>query len=271
LKKKLPYIALFLSVIGVIVWKYVHRTVKLEKQPIILGHGGMGVRSSYTLDSKRSIEIALSFPIEGTEIDVRMTSDNVLIAYHDEELPVHTGCPGKVWEKTYPEIYECSHGVFHKAEPVDALDTLLSHSWKNGTIFSLDLKPEADIDSVRMVEFQSNINKVVNQFPQYRFLIESQDLNLLASLKEMDVKCELFYYAHNGADGIESVTKHRLDGISINGANMTKQQISDAKTANITVMLWGTGSVFSNREFLGWGADIIQTDGIKSMTTILDR
>jgi glycerophosphoryl diester phosphodiesterase len=271
LKKKLPFIALFLLIIGLIAWKYVHRPVKLEKQPIILGHGGMGVRSSYTLDSKRSVELALSFPIEGTEIDVRMTSDNVLIAYHDEELPVHTGCPGKVWEKTYPEMYECSHGVFHKAEPVDALDTLLSYSWKDGTIFSLDLKPEGDIDSLRMMQFQSNVNKVVNQFPQFRFLIESQDLNLLASLNKMSVQAELFYYAQDGETGIESVKKNQLSGISINASYITKQQISDAKTANITVMIWGTGSVFSNREFLGWGADIIQTDGIKSMVTLLDR
>lgn len=271
MKKKLPLVSLSLVVIGLVVWKYVHRPVNLEKQPIILGHGGMGVRSPYTLDSKRSIEVALSFPIEGTEIDVRMTFDNVLIAYHDEELPVHTGCPGKVWEKTYPEMYECSHGVFHKAEPTDALDTLLSNSWKDGTIFSLDLKPESDIDSLRLILFKSNVTNVVNQFPQFRFLIESQDLNLLVSLKEMGVKGELFYYAQDGESAIKSVKKKQLAGISINAANMTKQQISEAKTANITVMIWGTGSVFSNRKFLDLDADIIQTDAIKSMVSILER
>ena len=271
MKKKLPFIALFLIIIGLVIWKYVHRPVTLEKQPIILGHGGMGVRSPYTLDSKRSIEVALAFPIQGTEIDVRMTSDNVLIAFHDEELPVHTGCPGTVWEKTYREMYECSHGVFHKAESVDALDTLLSHSWKDGTIFSLDLKPEADIDSIRLLKFKLNVKNIVNQFPQFRFLIESQDLNLLSSLKQMDVTGELFYYAQSGESAIESVSKQGLDGISINAANISKEQITEAQKANITVMVWGTGSVFSNRKFLDLNADIIQTDAIKSMVIILDK
>ncbi len=87
----------------------------------------------------------------------------------------------------------------------------------------------------------------------------------------MGVKGELFYYAQDGESAIKSVKKKQLAGISINAANMTKQQISEAKTANITVMIWGTGSVFSNRKFLDLDADIIQTDAIKSMVSILER
>lgn len=271
MKKKLPFIGLFLFTIGFTVWKYVHRTVELEKQPIILGHGGMGVRSPYTLDSKRSIEAAFAYPIEGTEIDVRMTSDNILIAFHDEELPIHSGCPGFVWEKTYSEIYECSHGVFHKAEPIDALDTLLSHSWKEGTFFSLDLKPNVNNDSLRLKQFRLQIQTIVQQFPQFRFMIESQNLKLLADLQEMQVNAKFFYYAQNGKSGIENVVLHNLDGISINAAHISKEQISEAQNANIKVMIWGTGSVFANREFLGMNADIIQTDAIKSMVKILNR
>lgn len=271
MKKKLPYIALFLSVVGFIVWKYVHRTVDLEKQPIILGHGGMGVRSPYTLDSKRSVEVAFTYPIDGTEIDVRMTSDNVLIAYHDEEFPIFTGCPGPVWEKSYTEIYECSHGILHKAAPIEALDTLIAFAGQDGTVFSLDLKPNVDSDSLSFAQFRLQIQKLINQFPKFIFLIESQDLNLLADLKQMNLRAELFYYAQSGESGIENVTKYGLDGISINAALISQKQITEAQEANIKVMIWGTGSVFSNRKFLTLNADIIQTDAIASMVRILDR
>lgn len=231
----------------------------------------MGVRSPYNLDSKRSIEVALEYPIDGTEIDVRMTSDNVLIAYHDQEFPVFTGCPGFIWEKTYAEIYACSHGVFHKAAPIEALDTLISEFGKDGTIFSLDLKPDVDSDSLGFAQYRSQIQKLIDQFPQFIFLIESQDLNLLSDLKEMNIRAELFYYAQTGADGIENVTKRQLDGISINAAFISKEQIYEAQKANIKIMIWGTGSVFSNRKFLDLNADIIQTDAIRSMMIILDR
>ncbi|GEM_PF-1440840 len=271
MKKKLPFVALFILIVGSIAWKYVHRTVELERQPIILGHGGMGVRSPYTLDSKVSIGKALAYPIEGTEIDVRMTLDNVLISYHDEELPILSGCPGFVWEKIYSDIYDCSHGVFHKAEPVDALDTLLSLLWKDGTIFSLDLKPESDMDSLRMAQFQSQIVKLVDQFPQFRFLIESQQLELLTNLKKAGAKAELFLYAQDSQQAIAYVKKYQLDGISINAAFITPNQIREAQKSNIKIMIWGTGSVFSNRKFLEMDADIIQTDAIKSMVTILGR
>lgn len=271
MKKKLPFIALFLLVVGLIVWKYVHRKVELEKVPIILGHGGMGVRSQITLDSKHSIEKALAFPIEGTEVDVRMTLDNVLIAYHDEDLPNLSGCPGFVWEKTYSSIYECSHGAFHKAEPVDALDTLLSFPWKDGTIFSFDLKLEPDMDSLRLAQFQAQIIKLIDRLPQFKFLVESQELELLVDMKKAGVKAELFLYAQEAVSAISSVKEYQLDGVSINGDFITKEQIREAKQSNVKVMIWGTGSVFSNREFLGMDADIIQTDGIKSMVTILGR
>jgi glycerophosphoryl diester phosphodiesterase len=270
-KKKLPFVLLFLVLAGLIVKKYVHRTVELEKVPVILGHAGMGVRSQITLDSKHSIEKALAFPIEGTEIDVRMTLDNVLIAYHDEDLPNLSGCPGFVWEKTYSSIYDCSHGAFHKAEPVDALDTLLSFPWKDGTIFSLDLKLEPEMDSLRLAMFQSQIIKLIEQLPQFKFLIESQELEILVDMKRAGVNAELFLYAQEAVSAISSVKENQLDGISINGEIITKEQIREAQQSNMKVMIWGTGSVFSNREYLGMEADIIQTDGIKSMVTILGR
>lgn len=269
MKKKLPFLALLFLIVGLIVWKYVHRPVELEKQPIILGHGGMGVRSPFTLDSKRSVQEALSFPIDGTEIDVRMTADNVLITFHDEEFPIHSGCPGNIWDKTYSDIYECSHGVFHKAEPVDALDTLLMHDWPVGTIFSLDLKIESDIDSLRKTVFTDGIEAVIKQHPQYIFLIESKDIDALLSLK--GTKSKLFYYAEHADLGIAVARKNQLDGISINAGYTSKTQIKEAQNANIQVMVWGTGSVFSNRKFLELDADIIQTDAIKSMVILLSR
>ncbi len=231
----------------------------------------MGVRSPLTLDSKHSIEKALAYPIEGTEIDVRMTKDNVLISYHDEELPILSGCPGFVWQKIYSDIYDCSHGVFHKAEVVDALDTLLSFYWKEGTIFSLDLKFEADMDSLRMAQFQTQIVKITHEFPQFRFLIESERIAVLEDLRLGGVNAELFYSPTESAEGISLVKENQLDGISVNAAIITEEQIRAAQESNIKVMIWGTGSVFSNRKFLALEADIIQTDAIKSMVILLDR
>ena len=271
MKKRIPFIVAFLFITGLVVWKYVHRSVSLEKQPIILGHGGMGVRSPYTLNSRTSVQKALAYPIEGTEIDIRYTADEVLIAYHDEELPLHSACPGPVWEKTYAELYACSHGVFHKAEPIDALDTLLALPWKEGTVFSLDLKPENDMDSLRMSHFRADIITLILRFPQHRFFVESQRAELLAHIRTAELNAELFLYAHDAEIAISIVQNHRLNGISINASLITPLQIQQAQQQGIKVMIWGTGSVFSNRKFLAMDADIIQTDAIASMVKLLDR
>lgn len=269
---KLRYIIVFALVVALGTWLYVHRTVQLDKVPVILGHGGMGVRSPYTLNSERSLEVAFTYPIDGTEIDVRMTADNVLIAYHDEEFPVYSGCPGAIWTKTYEQVYACSHGVFHQENPIPALDTLLANcAAPKGSIFSLDLKPNVDSDSSEFAQYRAQVDALIEQFSEYNFFIESQDLDLLVALKEMDIRAQLFYYAQSGESGIENVKKHQLDGISINAALINEQQILEAQQAKIKVMIWGTGSVFSNRKFLTLNADIIQTDAIKSMMRILGK
>ncbi len=231
----------------------------------------MGVRTRITLNSLKSVEKALAFPIEGTELDVRMTADNELIAFHDSEFPIHTGCPGPVWEKTYNDIYICSHGALHKAEPVEHLDSLLQNPWNKGTIFSLDLKPENDIDSARLAAFRDNISSIVNDHQDFTFFLEGQNLALLSALRQEKASAGLFYYAQEFESGLEEVKKRGLDGISINAKYITKEQIKKAKSENIQVMIWGSGSVLSNREFLGLEADIIQTDHISSMVKLLGK
>ncbi len=44
----------------------------------------------------------------------------------------------------------------------------------------------------------------------------------------MDITGELFYYAQSGESAIENVTRQGFDGISINAANISKEQIAEA-------------------------------------------
>ena len=271
MKKKIPFVIAILVAVGFGIREYLHRPVDLENPPIILGHGGMGVRTRITLNSLKSVEKALAFPIQGTELDVRMTADNELIAFHDSEFPVHTGCPGPVWKKTYNHIYVCSHGALHKAEPVEHLDSLLQNLWNKGTVFSLDLKPENDIDSTRLAAFRDRVSLIVNDHQDFTFFLEGQNLALLSDLKEYKTRAVLFYYAQEFEIGLQEVKERGLDGISINAKYTTKEQIGKAKSENIKVMIWGSGSVLSNRQFLALDADIIQTDDIPSMVKLLGK
>ena len=95
MKKTILFGLAAVVVIAVITWNLLQLPVDIDKKPLILGHGGMGVSSAIPINSKSSIEKALSYPIQGTELDVRMTADEVLIAFHDNALANNTSCNGR--------------------------------------------------------------------------------------------------------------------------------------------------------------------------------
>lgn len=69
-----------------------------------IGHGGMGISYAYPMNSYEGIRYALALGADGVEIDVDMTSDGVLVAFHDEDLSEATNGAGKVCEHTWEEI-----------------------------------------------------------------------------------------------------------------------------------------------------------------------
>src|SRR5215207_7222003 len=70
----------------------------------IFGHGGMGDKALLPMDSKSSLLECLNKGADGTEMDVRMTADGVLVLFHDEELGDMTTCSGDVRSQTLESL-----------------------------------------------------------------------------------------------------------------------------------------------------------------------
>ena len=69
-----------------------------------LGHGGMGIGYTYPMNSFESILNCLNLGADGTEIDVQMTKDSVLVAFHDKSLEHSTNVSGQIFSKKWNEI-----------------------------------------------------------------------------------------------------------------------------------------------------------------------
>ena len=68
------------------------------------GHGGMGTRSTYPINTYESLMKCLNFGSDGTELDIQMTKDSVLIAFHDIDLSESTNISGLVNSLNWSEI-----------------------------------------------------------------------------------------------------------------------------------------------------------------------
>jgi glycerophosphoryl diester phosphodiesterase len=271
LRKRTLILVLFAVALGLGVWSYTYRPVVLEQSPLILGHGGMGTRSLLPLNSIESIREALSFPIQGSEIDVRMTSDAVLIAFHDNNLSSVTNCNGIIEQTSYSEIEKCNNSTWFKSSKIEALTDILGKNWPSETTFSLDIKEFSEVGTKRSYLLLRALKELTLRFPNYNFLVESMQLPFLAELRGNGTNTQLFFYARDLESELPEVSALGLDGVSINMELTSKEQIALAQNSNIKVMLWGTGSVFSNRKALQMSPDIIQTDDISSMMKLLEK
>ncbi len=230
----------------------------------------MGVGSTLPLNSLGSVEKALSYPISGTELDIRMTADEVLIAFHDNELARVTDCRGLVSELNLKDLKDCANSTWLQDESIRQLDQILSKDWPKGTIFSLDLKSDSDIETERTRTFEANIAEVISDYPDYKFYLESSSARLLNNIKALGANAGLFLYAYNGSSDANLALVNDLTGISINMESISQDEIAVAQNLGLQVIIWGTGSVFSNKDALAMKADIIQTDDIPSMVRLLD-
>lgn len=248
---------------------YTFRPAEVENKPLILGHGGMGTRSSIPLNSVASISKALSYKIDGTELDVKMTSDNVLMAFHDKDLMNNTNCGGTIASKSSIVLNNCQQHTWFNTEPIARLDTILSRKWGPSTVFSLDLKPDAGTSEEYRLAYIAKVVALIQQHSDFQFLIESQEIELLKQLQATGVKAEFYFYSNNIKQDIDLAVKNNLDGLSVNMELMNDQSSKEIRAANLKLMVWGCGSVFSNRKAIELEPDIIQTDDIASMMKIL--
>lgn len=208
--------------------------------------------------------------MDGVEMDVKMTSDSILVAFHDDQLDKVSACSGSIHEKTFNELSVCENRTWLNAEPVSSIKEILNSVIAEGTTISFDLKPDSENESYRNV-YTQQIAELISKFAQFHFLIESNDKELLTRFDSLQTNAKLFYYCNSISEGIEACDEYGFSGISIDMKFIEDpSEIVRAQNAGFEVMLWGCGSVFSNREALKYRPDIIQTDDIGSMMRILD-
>jgi glycerophosphoryl diester phosphodiesterase len=85
-----------------------HSIVFGPDRPLIMGHrGNIGKAPENTI---QALEAALEIGVDFLESDVRMTRDNELVLFHDDDMERTTGEPGSVRERTLEELRQMDFG-----------------------------------------------------------------------------------------------------------------------------------------------------------------
>jgi len=164
------------------------------------GHGGMGPQFKYPIDTWESFEPLLRIGGEGTDLDMQMTKDSVLVFYHHHKLEDGTGCSGTINDKLWSEIWGC-----HFASPYSSTLNLVSGDEFFGSLvndpqqytFTFDCKLYSNDQNYPafLSRYANALLKLIDDHQLMNStMIESQDTTFLRMLQQKRPGLKLFIY-----------------------------------------------------------------------------
>lgn len=231
----------------------------------IIGHGGLGAAAEQPMNSTMALLGGLALGIDGVEMDVQVTADSVLVAYHAQLLEELTPCAGLVNAFRWPQLMDCPNTrEGDRSYPLARLDSLLQEAAVRypHADFTLDIKLFAVGDWWDYLETVTDalVRLHAMHTLRGRLVVECQVDDFLKLLHRKDPELPLFLYATDAADGLTRARDIGCAGITMDNGRMTAEQVADAHTQGLQVALFGVGGWWSHRQALGKRPDRVQTD-----------
>lgn len=255
--------------------KFSHEVSNLNGDEIqVLGHGGMGIHSGMPMNSLASIRSSIAEGSDGVELDVQMTSDGVLVAYHDAFLEESTCGYGRVHDWTWDRIdglYYSDIHLFSNYPLMRLKDIFDAVENSSDYRYSFDCKLYTQTDSMDAYrsEFSSRVLEFIAQYGLY-CSIESKDTSFLNLCKGNETGSALLYYPSTFEEGMDQVIKHGFDGLSISTHAISAQEVEEAHAQGLWVSLWNVRTRSRNKEAVLKNPDCIQTDRLKHLLDLLE-
>lgn len=230
----------------------------------IIGHGGSGLEGEHPMNSRMALITGLELGLDGVELDVQLTADSVLVAYHPEDLDELTDCTGKINAHTWEEIYPCPYEKLIEPYHIVRLDSLLNEAAARfpKADFTLDCKLFAAGDWWPYLEtFSSALAQLAEQPGlKGRMLVECQVVDFLQLVKNKQGSTPVFLYATSCKAGTDTAAARGFDGITIDNKLITAEQVTTAKKRGLDVTIFGVGGALGHSDALGKHPDRLQTD-----------
>jgi len=239
---------------------------------IVLGHGGMGIGHTYPMNCFESILNCLSLGADGTEIDVQMTKDSVLVAFHDEFLENSTNISGKIFNKTWNEISNATYNdppyTNYKLLTLDNLFSNIANPTEY--IFFFDCKNfNPNTSSLYLNTFNNALIKLIDKYYlTNNVYIEFKRKDLIKSLLDKRPDLKIFIYSDFDT-ALITANEFQLQGIATSVDNISKEQVLKAHSEGFMIAVFNTHSYNRNIEAIEKNVDFIQSDKVKHLIKIL--
>ncbi|MBL7938080.1 MAG: hypothetical protein JNL43_01865 [Flavobacteriales bacterium] len=231
----------------------------------LIGHGGLGPHGEHPMDSRAAVIGALASGLDGVELDLQMTKDHVLVAFHDLELDASTDCHGPVHSRTWEELRTCPN-VAHAGVPypIVRVDSFLIEvaGLYPGTEFTLDIKLNTKGEWWPYLHAFNDALIDLATRPELtgRILIECQTEDFLRLLHTEAPELPLFLYGTDAGTAAAQALGLGCSGITLDANSMSKAEIALARERGLQTTLFGVSGAWELRNAVDLGPDRIQVD-----------
>ena len=184
------------------------------------GHAGMGSKSVYPANTLQSLELCLSKGADGTEMDIQVTKDGVLVVFHNDNLSGLTECGGVIRDLNWSDIETCRlHSTLLKNLNVISFDEFIQDiNSPSKYTFTFDCKltsGEGD-DNEYYQRFARSIAETIDEYGiADNVFIENSDPAFLNLIKTYNPRPKLFYLAEDIDNDIKIAAENNFYGISV--------------------------------------------------------
>jgi glycerophosphoryl diester phosphodiesterase len=240
----------------------------------VMGHAGMGITSLYPINTAESIVRCLSEGADGTEMDIQLTKDNVLVAFHNADLDGNTNFTGQIRDYTWAELQlarytstpQLNYKIVNLRELFDGIGRIEDYT------FTLDIKLFVR-DGFYFDYIDDFTDALAQLYVDYSIhenvFIEAQDGFFLSEMASKDPQIGMYIYPATYEEALFKATELGLKGISIDNDKITLEQVKDAHSMGFFVTLWGVKTKQQNLDAVNKNPDMIQTDNIEYLVKLL--
>lgn len=223
-----------------------------EKTQIIAHRGFWQTKPSTVENCLQALENAQNLNVYGSEFDVQMSKDGVLIIYHDEE------CENKkISESNFKDLQKLK---LENGENIPTLNDFLIKGKENPSLkLMIELKP---INS----KFKEDelVHKAIHEVKEFQMESQTEfisfSLNICEQLKIDEADFKVHYL--NGDLSPLEIKEKGLDGIDYHYSVFVKNPtwISEAKTLGLTTNSWTVNHIEIFKLLRKQGIDFVTTD-----------
>jgi len=215
-------------------------------RPLIIGHrGAAGLALENTIPA---FQLALHLGVDALECDVQLTSDGLLLVFHDDTLARLTGLRGRVADYSHDELLRSAR--VRQTEPLPLLEEVFSLFSADQAGIFVEIKDPAVAPA--FIELASRIS-----FPR-RVLVGSFSLPAVQELAASRI-----WPVIQLAKKLSSLESQLVDGISavgLGGGVPSRDAVQKLHQSGVAVWIWTINRRGQMKAAFSAGVDGIITD-----------